>query len=153
MFVVLIFTKPTSNLSAQEAEQFNRNLKNYNVKLQILNQNKKQVAQFSTAIADNNKKRRTGLMNLNILPDNQAMLFIFEKSNIITMWMKNTRIPLDMLFIDENDTIVNIKTNSTPYSLDIISSEKMVNKVLEINAGLTNKLGIKIGYKIKPAHK
>jgi uncharacterized membrane protein (UPF0127 family) len=65
------------------------------------------------------------------------------------MWMKNTRIALDMVFIDKNNQIATIVTNTEPYSLDIISSEKEVKKVLEINAGLVKKFGIKVGQKIK----
>ncbi len=65
------------------------------------------------------------------------------------MWMKNTKIPLDIVFIDKDDVIVNIVTNTTPYSLDLIPSEAKVNKVLEINGGITKKLGIKIGDKIR----
>jgi uncharacterized membrane protein (UPF0127 family) len=88
-------------------------------------------------------------MNLNSLPKNNAMLFIFEESQVIEMWMKNTVIPLDMLFIDKNNVITKIVTNTTPFSLVMISSKNPVNRVLEINAGLSDKLGIKVGKVVK----
>ena len=150
IFYFLIFALVIVNpLNAKEVGPFNSNLKNYNVKLQILNKDKKQIAEFATAIADDNYKRRVGLMNLNSLPKNNAMLFIFEESQVIEMWMKNTVIPLDMLFIDKNNIITKIVTNTTPFALATISSKNPVNRVLEINAGLSDKLGIKVGKVVK----
>lgn len=146
--IVVFIILQTSKTPDTELAQFNRDIKNYNVKLQILNHSETKIAQFFTAIADDENERMTGLMDLDFLPENQAMIFIFDQDAIMSMWMKNTRIPLDMLFIDKNDRIVNIKRNTKPYSLDIISSEKSVAKVLEINGGLSEKIGIKIGQKI-----
>lgn len=159
--VIFFFTKPleTKTLAAfeiKESDQFNRNLKNYNIKLQILKSDESKdsniIAQFATAIADDDEKRRIGLMHLSALPENHAMLFIFDKPQLISMWMKNTFIALDMLFIDDNDIIVSIASNTKPQSLTIISSQQPVVKVLEINAGLSKKLGIKIGSKVKIVH-
>jgi len=134
---------------AYSEQQFNRDLKNYNVKLQIFESTTKPKAiEFRVAIADNDKTRVEGLMNLQKLASNQGMLFIFDNNQIVNMWMKNTIIALDMIFIDENDVIVNIKENTEPFSLAIISSQKPAKKVLEINAGLSKKLGIKNGQKI-----
>ncbi len=146
---IVIILKAPQFLDTKEILQFNRNLENYNVKLQIIDANDKKIAEFSVALADDDYKKMYGLMNLNHLPKQYGMLFTFSSEEILAMWMKNTRIPLDMLFIDKNDVIVNIKTNNTPYSLEIISSEKKTKKVLEINGNLVGKLGIKIGQKIK----
>lgn len=146
-FIVFLFIAPTA-ATAKENNQFNSNPKNYNVKLQILNQKNQKITEFNTAIADNSYTQRTGLMFLESLPKNQAMLFLFEESTIIDMWMKNTKIPLDMLFIDKNNIIIDIVENTSPYSLEIISSKKSANKVLEINAGLSKSLKIKVGYQI-----
>lgn len=87
-------------------------------------------------------------MNLKKLHPKYGMIFIFESPRIINMWMKNTYIPLDMIFIDENNQIIKIEKNTTPHSLEIISSDKKAIKVLEINAGLSDKFDIKIGNKI-----
>ncbi|MDX2082583.1 MAG: DUF192 domain-containing protein [Rickettsiales bacterium] len=145
---LIIFNAPKS-LDAQELKQFNRDPKNYNVKLQILNQNNHIQAEFMIAVADDDYKKIYGLMNLEHLPKNQGMLFKFNRAQIVTMWMKNTMIALDMLFIDSDDIIVNIEHNAQPYSLDIISSQKPVKKVIEINGGISKKLGIEVGQKIK----
>ncbi len=102
-----------------------------------------------TAIADDDYKKMYGLMFVKDLPENFAMLFNFNHNIIATMWMKNTLIPLDMLFIDGDGIIVNIKHNAEPRSLEVISSEKHVQQVLEINGGICQKLGIEIGDKIR----
>lgn len=146
--VTFIILRTPQNTDAKEILEFNRDLKNYNAKLQIFDSNNKEVVQFSIAIADSDEKKMYGLMNLDHLQEDCGMFFSFHKSQIITMWMKNTRIALDMLFIDKNNEIATIATNAEPYSLDIISSEKEVQKVLEINAGLVEKFGIKVGQKV-----
>ena len=61
------------------------------------------------------------------------------------MWMKNTKIPLDMIFIDKNNKIISISKEAVPESLEVISSEFKVMKVLEINGGLCDKFGIAVG--------
>jgi len=146
---IFLILRAPQIIDAREILEFNRDLKNYNAKLQIFNTNNEQIAEFSIAVADDENKKMYGLMNLDKLPQTHGMLFPFFENQVIAMWMKNTRIPLDMLFIDKNNVIANIKIDAKPYSLEIISSEKAVKKVLEINGGLTKKLGIKVGQKIK----
>jgi uncharacterized membrane protein (UPF0127 family) len=126
----------------------NWDFKNYNVKLQIFNQKKTKIAEFQVQIADDNYKMQHGLMDMDFLPAGYGMLFDFKQEIIANMWMKNTRIPLDMVFIDKNNQIIDVAINTKPYSLKIISSKKLVTKVLEINANLTQKLAIKKGNKI-----
>lgn len=149
VIAIFIILQSPQILNGKKILEFNRDLKNYNVKLQILDQKQKQVAEFMIAIADDDYKKMYGLMNLNHLPEKNGMLFPFFTSQVITMWMKNTRIPLDMLFIDSNNKIANIKTNAEPYSLEVISSEVPVKKVLEINANLVKKFHIEVGQSIK----
>lgn len=145
---LVIFNTPKS-LDAEELKQFNRDPKNYNVKLQILNQGGEQVAKFMVSVADTDYKKMYGLMNLDYLPENFGMLFHFDKTQVVTMWMKNTLIPLDMLFIDDQGNITSIEHDAVPNSLEIISSEKPVQKVIEINGGLSERLEIEVGQKIR----
>ncbi len=147
--VVAVILRAPQNIDAKEILEFNRDPQNYNVKLQILDLDQKLVSEFLVSIADSEEKKMYGLMNLDELPQNFGMIFPFKKSQVIMMWMKNTRISLDMIFIDEDNVIASISTNAQPYSLDIISSDVKVKKVLEINGGLVEKLGIKVGQKIK----
>jgi uncharacterized membrane protein (UPF0127 family) len=143
--IILQFSK---NIEAKDILKFNRDPKNYNVKLQVIDEKEQEIAKFFVAIANSKPKQAYGLMNLENLPQKQGMIFEFEEAKIISMWMKNTLISLDMVFIDENNLISHVKTNAKPYSLEIISSQKPAKKVLEINAGLAEKFGIKVGQKI-----
>jgi len=76
------------------------------------------------------------------------MLFLFDDNQHIAMWMRSTLIPLDMIFIDNNNQIIGYYKNAKPKSDKIIEAPAGTNKVLEINAGLIKKLGIKKGFHV-----
>jgi uncharacterized membrane protein (UPF0127 family) len=99
-------------------------------------------------IADTEPKREQGLMFRQHLAANQGMLFLFDSEQEITMWMKNTYIPLDMVFIGRDWRIVNIAQNAEPLSTDIISSVQPASRVLEIAGGQAEKLGLKTGDRV-----
>ena len=103
---------------------------------------------FEVYIADSNSKRKKGLMYIESLPSNHGMLFKFDTPRIASMWMKNTYISLDLLFIDKNQTIIKIHSDAKPLNLKSISSELKVKWVLEINGGLAEELEINLGDKI-----
>ena len=79
---------------------------------------------------------------------NQGMLFDFGTSIPVTMWMKNTNLSLDMMFISDNGTIINIARNTKPLSLDYINSAGPAKGVLEVLAGTAQRLKIKAGDKV-----
>ena len=121
---------------------------NYNTNLQIVNKNN-HTSFFKVKVADNNSSRQYGLMFIEDMPSKYGMLFKFEKESIIYMWMKNTKISLDMIFIDADNQIVHIERSTIPESLKKISSKFRVNQVLEINGGLSKKLDIQVGDLVK----
>lgn len=96
-------------------------------------------------IADTDAHREQGLMFVKALPENTGMLFIFDQPQQIRMWMKNTLIPLDMVFIDSNGRIDSIAADATPMSERIIDSKRVVLGVLELAGGVTKTLGIRTG--------
>ena len=100
---------------------------------------------FTVEIADTDATRARGLMFRQRLPEDRGMLFDFGKPRPASMWMKNTYIPLDMLFIRPDGTIAYIAENTTPQSLDIIGVREPVLAVLELAGGVTRKLGIRAG--------
>lgn len=104
---------------------------------------------FITEIADTDITRQRGLMYRKSLPKNRAMLFVFYREQYVSMWMKNTYIPLDMLFIDKDGVVVDIFEKATPMSTDIIDSDVPVRYVLEIAAGRVEALGLARGDKIQ----
>ena len=103
---------------------------------------------FNVEVAKTIEERRIGLMYRKKLLNNEGMLFIFPREKIIQLWMKNTYIPLDVIFISENKVIVDIKKNMEKLSETIVKSKVKSRYVLEFNAGLINKLNIEIGDKV-----
>jgi len=103
---------------------------------------------FNVEVAKTIEERRTGLMYRKKLLNNKGMLFIFPRKKIIQLWMKNTYIPLDVIFISENKIIVDIKKNMEKLSETIVESKVKSRYALEFNAGLINKLDIEIGDKV-----
>ena len=100
---------------------------------------------FKIEVAATPRQRAQGLMWRRSLAPNAGMLFDFKRSELVTMWMKNTNIGLDILFISGNGQIVNIARNATPQSLTMISSLGPVRAVLELVAGTAQRLGIRAG--------
>ncbi|MGL4406732.1 MAG: DUF192 domain-containing protein [Notoacmeibacter sp.] len=112
--------------------------------LLVINTQKGKLNYF-VEIADTDIERSAGLMFRQDFPSDRAMLFDFGRSRIVSMWMKNTPLPLDMLFVDETGLVVGIAENTKPQSLDVISSPGPVRYVLEINAGEARKKSIQTG--------
>ena len=147
--ILFIVLQASNNIGASDVTRFNRDLKNYNAKLQIFDRDSKLVASFKIAIAKSDDQKMYGLMNLDNLPKDHGMLFPFKENQVINMWMKNTKIPLDIIFIDGDDEISTIKSDAKINSLELISSEKEVKYVLEINAGLAKELGLEARQKVQ----
>lgn len=100
---------------------------------------------WAIELADDPDSRQTGLMNRRSMAKKTGMLFRFDRTEEIAMWMKNTFIPLDMVFMNEAGTITHIHYDAVPESLDIISSNGPVRYVLEINAGEAKAHSLKVG--------
>lgn len=96
-------------------------------------------------IADNEQETTQGLMYRRAMPDSCGMLFIFPNSEPRNFWMKNTYIPLDILFLGDSKKIITIQANRTPFSEEQIPSFENAKYVLEVNAGYCQRKGIKKG--------
>ncbi len=103
---------------------------------------------LSAEVADTEELRQRGLMFRHILPPDQAMLFDFEKPRPAAMWMKNTYMSLDMLFVREDGTIAALAENTVPKSLDTISIQEPVRGVIELAAGTIKRLGVRKNDKV-----
>jgi len=103
---------------------------------------------FKVEIADTDERRALGLMYRTSLAADAGMLFDFKHDEDVAMWMRNTAIPLDMLFIDRTGRIVNIAQRAVPYSEATISSAAPVLAVLELNGGTAARLGLKAGDRV-----
>jgi len=100
---------------------------------------------FTVELATTGPQQERGLMFRKSLPEGHGMLFIFREAHPVAMWMKNTPLPLDMIFIDERGRIINIAENTVPESLDIIRSGGDTKAVLELAAGTCKKRQIEVG--------
>jgi uncharacterized protein len=100
-------------------------------------------------IADDDAKRVQGLMWRRSMADNAGMLFIFEEERPQAFWMRNTYIPLDIIYADKSGVIVTISENCKPLVEYAISSEKPAQFVVEVNAGFSTHYKITTGDKIK----
>ena len=96
-------------------------------------------------LADTPAKRAQGLMHVTDLPENAGMLFVFSQPRQVSMWMKNTVISLDILFLNPSGRIVKIHKNVEPLSLASVPSHARVKWVLELNAGVAAKLDLQPG--------
>lgn len=112
-------------------------------KLEIATQ--KGVIPLDVEIADTEDKMAQGLMFRRELKSGHGMIFLYDREQEITMWMKNTYISLDMIFIRDDWRVGHIAANTEPLSTDIVSSRVPASRVLEIAAGEAAKLGIRPG--------
>ena len=95
-------------------------------------------------IADTDFEIQTGLMYRNSMESNQGMLFIFEDEQPRSFYMKNTQIPLDLIFIGENKKIVSFQKNAKPFNQSSLPSNRPAKYVLEINAGVVDEWDITV---------
>lgn len=107
------------------------------------------VYHYEVELAVTPNERRRGLMYRRELAPRTGMLFGFGRDQIITMWMKNTLISLDMVFTDERGVVRHIARNTTPRSLDSITSRVPTRSVLEINAGEAKEIGLAPGDRLR----
>ncbi|MEM9708833.1 MAG: DUF192 domain-containing protein [Pseudomonadota bacterium] len=102
-------------------------------------------ASFKVEIADDFQERARGLMFVEDMPTLSGMLFIYDAPQAVSFWMKNTLIPLDMIFTAPDGEILSIHENAIPGDLTPIPGGDGVQMVLEINGGLASRLGISVG--------
>lgn len=117
----------------------------------LLIETPKGAVHLDVEVAADNASRMRGLMYRTTLAANAGMLFDFQNDDYRAFWMKNTILPLDLIFIRADGTIASIAPNTTPYSEKVISSEEPVRAVLEINAGRAAALNIQAGEKVRNA--
>ncbi|GIK78903.1 MAG: DUF192 domain-containing protein [Pseudorhodoplanes sp.] len=103
---------------------------------------------FSVEFVANDADRAKGLMFRRELPEGRGMLFDFEREQEVAMWMQNTYIPLDMIFITRDGRIRRIAENTEPLSTAVIASGGPVRGVLEVIAGTARRLGIRPGDRV-----
>lgn len=107
-----------------------------------------QITKIDIEIADNDHETETGLMYRRSMEENKGMLFIFKNYKTHRFWMKNTLIPLDIIYLDSSRKITKIYKNTIPFSEKGLPSEAPVKYTIEVNSGFTEKYGINVSDRI-----
>jgi uncharacterized membrane protein (UPF0127 family) len=106
---------------------------------------KKGAHRFTVEVAADSASQERGLMYRREMAPDAGMIFVFSQTEFVSFWMKNTYLPLDMLFVKNDGTISTIQANAVPFSLAPIQSAEPVLAVIEVNAGRAKALGIEPG--------
>ena len=109
------------------------------------------VASFTVEIADTPAEQSNGLMGRTAMGDWRGMLFVYNSPRPVAFWMRNTLIPLDMIFADASGTVTKVHSNAVPLDESLIQSDGAVQYVLEINGGLAAELGVEPGSTLRAA--
>lgn len=104
---------------------------------------------FAVEVADDDATRARGLMERTDLGPDEGMLFVYPFAGEVSFWMKNTPLPLDIVFINRRGVICSIAANTTPYSEELIPSLCAAQTVLEVNAGVASARGLRIGAAVR----
>ncbi len=104
---------------------------------------------FTVDVAETPEQQQRGLMFVGSLAPDRGMIFTYDPPRSIAFWMKNTLIPLDMIFIRADGTIARIAANTTPQSLDPVPSGEPIVAVLEIRGGRAAELGVREGDRVE----
>lgn len=142
LFLVLAVWACTTCSSRDQSSQTgeNKTINNrtleYTTPVTILNADKtKKIAHIEAALADTPEKRNMGLMDVQNLPADKGMLFIFDKEEPRSFWMANTPLSLDIIFVARDSSIVRIHHSTTPYAETNYKSENPAQYVVEVNGG------------------
>ncbi|MCK0143843.1 DUF192 domain-containing protein [Aliiroseovarius sp. F20344] len=106
-------------------------------------------AAFTIEVADDPRERAKGLMFREALPTTHGMLFLFEQPQQVGFWMKDTLIPLDMIFVQEDGTVSRVHHNAIPHDTTLIDGGAGVRAVLEVNGGIAARFGIDEGSELQ----
>ncbi|NMB80533.1 MAG: DUF192 domain-containing protein [Ignavibacteria bacterium] len=145
-----ILNKPSATNSDLERAMKNKMTYTFQKEGELVftNHNGDTISKIDIEIADDDQQRELGLMMRRSMNEDNGMLFLFPYETIQAFWMKNTIIPLDILYVNSQNEIVKIYKNTEPYSEKSLPSEKPAIYVVEVNGGYTDKYGIKEGDKI-----
>ncbi len=106
-------------------------------------------ARFQVEVADDPDERAEGLMHRPTMPGSAGMFFVYDRPHQVSFWMRNTLIPLDMIFLDQAGVVQHIHHEAVPLSEESIFGGDAIQYVLEVNGGLSRALGISVGSEVR----
>lgn len=144
LFFWAVFLSLTFTLAACKSESSAPNL----YPLEIILQSGAPNITFRVERAFSRAEQEKGLMHRESMPANHGMIFTYATPQRTYFWMKNTLIPLDMIFVDSGNKIIHLHKGAKPHDLTPIASGGVVRAAIEVNAGIIDKFGISVGDKI-----
>ena len=142
--VIILFCSSCKNDEGKEIEVQNIEFRD-DADLYLINKADDTIKTLDIEIADDNYSRATGLMYRESMEETQGMLFVYQRESIHNFYMKNTYIPLDLIFFDSDSTIVSFQKDAKPLDESLLPSQVPAQFILEINAGLSERWGLKTG--------
>lgn len=147
LLIGILLVSCSENESDNSEKESGRTL-NYERTIAFMSNADDTLTTIEAAIADDDKERNQGLMDVNNLPKDKGMLFIFEDNKQRSFWMANTPLSLDIMFVNEDFEIVRIHQNAKPFSEKSLASEKPAKYVIETNSGFSVTHDIQEGMKV-----
>ena len=151
LFVLIVLIAFFSLLYFKKNQKMEENHPFY-PQVSFYNQQGDEIAGFKVEIASTSAQHKIGLMHRENLPEDKGMLFIFKQEQALSFWMKNTLIPLDIIYISRDKKVVSISANTPPCKKDPCPgypSKGNASYVLEINSGLAERFGIEKGAEVE----
>lgn len=143
-------TIPTDQSSADTSERMREiALSDYATEPVLVETRAARRLTFDAWRADTVEKRSQGLMFVGALAPDRAMIFVYDRPQVVAMWMKNTLISLDMLFVDTAGCVADLHERATPESLETIQSAGPVALVVELPAGTVEEFGLAVGDRVR----
>lgn len=149
MLFCTLFLIGCSNEKTEPKEQYKGRIVTPESSLSFIDSDGNEITSIEIAIADLPEERNQGLMDVNTLPENIGMLFIFDEEAPRSFWMVNTPLPLDIMYVGSDSIIVRIHQNTTPFSETSLASDAPAQYVVETNGGFSLTHGITEGMKIR----
>ncbi|MFP8488393.1 DUF192 domain-containing protein [Gracilimonas sp. Q87] len=147
--LTLLFGVSCTSEKEENAEKKAGRSLNFTENVTFLNSSDNKISTIRVAVADDQEKRNQGLMDVNELPSDAGMLFIFPEEEPLSFYMANTPLPLDIMFVNSDSVIVRIHHNTAPFNSKQLLSEAPAKFVVETNGGYAISNDIREGHKIR----
>ena len=141
---IILFCSSCKNDEGKEIEVQNIEFRD-DADLYLINKEDDTIKTLDIEIADDDYSKATGLMYRESMEETQGMLFVYKRESIHNFYMKNTYIPLDLIFFDSDSTIVSFQKDAKPLDESLLPSQVPDQFILEINGGLSERWGLKTG--------
>jgi uncharacterized membrane protein (UPF0127 family) len=147
--LILVLTACGSEQSESQTPQTTSRQLDFTEEVVFLNSTGEEISAIKAALADDQGERNQGLMDVTDLPQNAGMIFVFEEQDLLSFYMANTPLPLDIMYVNSDSVIVRIYHNTTPFDNSQLPSGRPAQFVVETNGGFAVANDIQEGMKVR----